>query len=267
MYDSIQLLINLENLSKDISERIKKISLRLENSPPGSLRIIKNRKSNQFYHRINPSDPQGKYIPQKTHCLAVSLAQKDYDKKLLKTLIDQQNAINRFLKDYDPYAAQKVYMSLIEPRQQLVTPEYLSDEEFIKQWLNTPYDKLGFSKNDPEYFTAKGERVRSKSEILIADALYRHNIPYRYEFPVYHNGVLMAAPDFNCLNVRLRKEYYWEHLGKLGDKDYADRNVRKLEKYSLADDFDETMLLLTFETDSHPLNTKVIEEKIHKYLL
>lgn len=77
----------------------------------------------------------------------------------------------------------------------------------------------------------------------------------------------MSAPDFNCLNVRLRKEYYWEHLGKLGDKEYADRNVRKLEKYSLAGDFDETILILTFETDSRPLNTKVIEEKIRKFLL
>ena len=77
----------------------------------------------------------------------------------------------------------------------------------------------------------------------------------------------MAAPDFKCLNVRLRKEYYWEHLGKLGDKDYADRNAKKLEKYALADDFDEESLILTFETDSHPLNTKVIEAKIRKYLL
>lgn len=267
MYNSTQLLITLEQMSKDISERIRKISLRLENSPPGSLRINKNRKSYQYYHRINPSDPQGKYIPEKYHYIAVSLAQKDYDKKLIKTLIDQQKAIARFLKDYDPDAIQRVYADLSEPRQKLVSSEYLSDEEFIKQWLNTPYARLGFNKNDPEYYTAKGERVRSKSEILIADALYRHNIPYRYEFPVYQNGVIMSAPDFNCLNVRLRKEYYWEHLGKLGDKEYADRNVRKLEKYSLAGDFDETILILTFETDSRPLNTKVIEEKIRKFLL
>ena len=66
---------------------------------------------------------------------------------------------------------------------------------------------------------------------------------------------------------RLRKVYYWEHLGMLGDQDYADRNVKKMDKYILADDFDENRLILTFETDSHPLNTKVIEAKIRKYLL
>lgn len=163
MYNSTQLLITLEQMSKDISERIRKISLRLENSPPGSLRINKNRKSYQYYHRINPSDPQGKYIPEKNHYIAVSLAQKDYDKKLIKTLIDQQKTIDRFLKDYDPDAIQRVYADLSEPRQKLVSSEYLSDEEFIKQWLNTPYARLGFNKNDTEYYTAKGERVRSKS--------------------------------------------------------------------------------------------------------
>lgn len=133
--------------------------------------------------------------------------------------------------------------------------------------MNQPYTRLGFKEDEQEFYTAKGERVRSKSEILIADALLRNKVPYLCEYPVYNNGVIFAAPDFKCLNVRLRKEYYWEHLGKLGDQGYSDRNVKKLEKYSLADDFDESRLILTFETDSHPLNTRVIDEKIRRYLL
>ena len=76
----------------------------------------------------------------------------------------------------------------------------------------------------------------------------------------------MAAPDFNCLNVRLRKEYYWEHLGMMGKEEYADRNVKKIEKYSLAEDFDEAGLILTMETENKPLDTRVIEEKIRRYL-
>ena len=117
------------------------------------------------------------------------------------------------------------------------------------------------------FYTDKGERVRSKSEVLIANELYRHGIPYRYEYPVFNNGVIMAAPDFNCLNVRLRKEYYWEHLGMMGKEEYANRNTAKIEKYTLAKDFDETSLILTFETDRHPLNTKIIEQKIGTYLI
>ena len=257
----------LSQLNKALESRIEVIKKRYKNAPEGSLRIISKWNKHQYYQKINIGDTEGKYIPRKEHETAIRLAQKDYDKKLLETLTNQQKAIERFLKDYDPDAAMQVYEKLSEPRKELITPEFLSDDDYIAQWLNEPYKKLGFKPDDPEFYTAKGERVRSKSEILIADALLRNNIPYRYEYPVFSNGVIIGAPDFNCLNVRLRKDYYWEHLGKLGDQDYSDRNVKKLEQYALSEDFDETRLILTFETDKHPLNTKVIEEKIRRYLL
>ena len=267
MYETSPWLKDLIKLKEEIHNHIHSISARLENAPEGSLRISYKWNKQQYYHKKDSNNPRGKYIPEKDYPLAVRLAQKDYDTKLLKVLENQQKAIENFIKDYDPDAAQQVYEKLSDQRKALVTPEFLSDEEFVRQWQDTPYTRLGFKEEDQEFYTAKGERVRSKSEILIADALGRHNIPYLCEFPVYNHGVLFAAPDFKCLNVRLRKEYYWEHLGKLGDEDYARRNVRKMDKYSLADDFDESRLILTFETDSQPLNTKVIEEKIRKYLL
>lgn len=257
---------DLEKISKEIEERIKIISKRLEKAPEGTLRVSKKCNKHQFYYKTGLYQP-GKYIPNKDRALAVQLAQKDYDTKLLKVLKEQKKAIENFIEAYDPDAAEQVYEKLSEQRKALVTPEYLSDEEFVQQWMSQPYNRLGFKKEDQEFYTAKGERVRSKSEILIADALLRHDVPYLCEVPVYNNGVIFAAPDFKCLNKRLRKVYYWEHLGKLGDQEYSDRNVKKLEKYALADDFDEKSLILTFETENHPLNTKVIEEKIRKYLL
>ena len=258
---------DLETLSKQIEEHIALINKRLEKAPPGTLRVSSKDNRNQFYHMTTIGDHHGKYLSKKDHPLAARLAQKDYDTKLLKVLNEQQRAIDRFLKDYDPDAAIQVYEKLSEQRKQLVTPEYLNDEEFVRQWLSQPYTRLGFKEEDQEFYTAKGERVRSKSEILIADALLRNQVPYLCEVPVYNNGVIFAAPDFKCLNVRLRKVFYWEHLGKLGELDYANRNVKKLEKYALAEDFDETKLIMTFETDSHPLNTRVIDAKIRKYLL
>lgn len=234
--------------------------------PKGSLRIAKKRNGYQYYHLITPNT-LGKYIHSKDKSLTISLAQKDYDHKLLAALKKQLKVLDDFFTGYNPSGLQQVYENLTDIRKQLVTPLFISDEAFVEQWLNTPYSHLGFSKDDPEFYTAKGERVRSKSEILIADALLRHNIPYRYEFPLYSHGVLIAAPDFNCLNVRLRKDYYWEHLGMMGMEKYADRNTKKINKYFLADDFDENRLILTMETDNIPLNTRVIEQKILKYLL
>lgn len=267
MFESLPKKMDLDNLNNAINGVIASVNRRIKKAPPGSLRINSKQNKYQYYHRVNPSDPQGKYLTKKDRPLAVRLAQKDYDAKLLKVLKEQQKAIESFIEAYDPDAAEQVYEKLSEQRKALVTPEYLSDEEFVRQWLSQPYTRLGFKEDDQEFYTAKGERVRSKSEILIADALLRHDVPYLCEVPVYNNGVIFAAPDFKCLNKRLRKVFYWEHLGKLGEPDYANRNVKKLEKYALDEDFDESSLVLTCETDGHPLNTKVIEAKIRKYLL
>ena len=267
MSELLPVLKGLHKQSETIEEHIKKVNKRIVKAPSGSLRISPSNKCIQYYHITDTNDTHGKYLTKKDRPLAARLAQKDYDNKLLKVLEEQKRAIDRFLKDYDPDAAMQVYENLTEPRKALVTPEFLSDEEFIRQFLSQPYTRLGFKSTDPEFYTDNGERVRSKSEILIANAMFRNKVPYLCEFPVYNNGILIAAPDFKCLNVRLRKVYYWEHLGKLGEPDYANRNVNKFEKYALAEDFDESRLILTFETDNHPLNTKVIEEKIHKFLL
>ena len=240
---------------------------RISLAPKGTLRAAKRPRGYQYYQMIESRDTVGIYIKRENNKLAAQLAQKEYENKLLSILEKQLKSLNRFLNSFDPEEAINVFESLNDSRKQLVTPVYLNDEDFVKQWLSQPYKKLGFRSDDPEYFTENNERVRSKSEIIIANTLKSHNIPYRYEFPVYEDGVVIAAPDFNCLNVRTRKEYYWEHLGMMGDEGYVNNNIKKIEKYTFAKGFDETRLILTFESDKHPLNTRIIEEKIRRYLL
>lgn len=267
MSESISIKDELLRILSNIKDQKAKIQSRLNKAPAGSLYISKKWNRWQYYHRFTPNKRHGTYIQRKDQDLAVRLAQKDYDAKLLAELEKQLKAIERFLKDFNQDAMQLVYEKQTEPRKALINKGFLTDEEFVRQWLDEPYRKLSFREDEPEYYTSKDERVRSKSEILIADALSRHGIPYKYECPVYINGVPVAAPDFKCLNVRQRQEYYWEHLGMMGDRNYINKNVKKLETYTLAKEFDESKLILTFESENHPLNTRVIEEKISRYLL
>lgn len=260
-------LAYLETRNRAIQYFIAKLQQSLDHAPEGSLRVIRNRRQYQFFHRLSKQDKKGTYILRQNRELAARLAQKDYDGKLLEALNEQQRVIQSFLEHYNPDVVREVYAGLTEARKQLVEKGFLTDEEFVEKWIGEPYPKMGFNVDDPEYYTSRGERVRSKSEVLIAEALTRHNIPYRYEYPVFDGNRMIGVPDFNCLNVRLRKDYYWEHLGMLGDQEYAERNVKKIEKYTLAESFDESRLILTFETQKHPLNTKVVEEKIRRYLL
>lgn len=50
------------------------------------------------------------------------------------------------------------------------------------------------------------ERVRSKSEVIIADILNQEGIPYRYECPLQLKGWGKVYPDFTVLSERERPE-------------------------------------------------------------
>lgn len=222
----------------------------------------------QHYHRVNPSDIKGTYLNRKQDSLASALAQKDYDCKLIRELMAEIKALDRILDEYRPERIDEIFMSLHDCRKPLIRPAMLLDEDdYVKRWMSAEYENKAFEENAPDYFTTNGERVRSKSEILIADALSRRNIPYRYEYPIHIRGIGTVHPDFFCLNVRKRQAYVWEHNGMMSDSEYADYATNKIEKYTLAGYFPGENLILSFETDSRPLSSRIIECNINRYLL
>ena len=80
--------------------------------------------------------------------------------------------------------------------------------------------------------TLKGDRVRSKSEQIIADRLFINNIPYKYEYPIEINGIIYHT-DFRILRMSDRKELFYEHFGKMGDEQYANDNIRSIRSLSI----------------------------------
>jgi len=66
--------------------------------------------------------------------------------------------------------------------------------------------------------TESGIWVRSKSEVIIANILYRSNIDFQYEEKLYYTPTQWKEPDFTIRHNG--KIWYWEHLGLLGDEQY-----------------------------------------------
>ena len=78
--------------------------------------------------------------------------------------------------------------------------------------------------------TERGEAVRSKSEVIIADKLYRQKLDYHYEAPLELGGVV-KYPDFTIEDDDAGKTYYWEHCGLLTDPAYLQRWSAKEKWY------------------------------------
>ena len=115
--------------------------------------------------------------------------------------------------------------------------------------------------------TEKGERVRSKSEKILADSFYRKNIPYKYEKPLHLKGYGIVYPDFTFLSRKKEKEIYWEHEGMMDRQEYARTAVKKIESYQTNHIYMGDRLIITFETEQCPLNFRIVENLIEKYLM
>ena len=249
----------LLNLKKEIEKSLKK-------APKGTLRICKSKNRTQFYHRTNPKDFSGKYIPKKNHILAKNLAQKDYNQKLLVSIEKEICSIQKYLQTFPNTCIEELFSTLHPERQNLIIPVYEPDDIFVTSWNAVQYEGKFFNDYLPEYFTSKGERVRSKSEIIIADTLENNDVPYRYEYPLYLKGFGQIYPDFTVLNVRTRKEFVWEHFGMMDDPIYAENAIQKIATYEQNGFFPGINLLLTYETKNNPINQKSIHLLIQAFL-
>ena len=238
----------------------------LLNAPEGELRFNRHGNSVQYYCRYDPKDTSGKYIRKKDRKLAAALAQKDYDRKVLKQASEELLCLQQAIKKLNSCGVEGIYEKLPVERRCLIKPIVITDEQFIEQWMSAVYTKKKFPEDAPEYYTAKGERVRSKTEIIIADTLNRMQVPYIYEFPVNLRGFGTVHPDFTVLNIRLRKTYCWEHLGMMDDPEYAADALRKINAYIRNGYLPGENLIITHETGEDPIQTRLIEKYIVHYL-
>lgn len=152
-------------------------------------------------------------------------------------------------------------------RQLLVTPIEPIWEKELARWYDSEYHGKEFYEGTAEIVTEKGERVRSKSEKILADYFYRNNILYQYEKPLYLKGYGTVYPDFTFLSKKTRKEIYWEHEGMMDKPEYAKSAVKKIESYQRNGIHLGERLILTFETELTVLNSQIAEELVEKYLV
>lgn len=294
-------ITQIRNILEDIVVQLSALSQRIFRSKAkkqqGSLRIAINKGTPQYYHITTKGDTNGKYIPKSDSKLISSLAQKEYLEKCNRIIERQQKALARFLKDFHPEDIIAVHTNLTEAKRRFVTPLLLTDEEFAAQWQAKPYSGKFFAKDTPEHFTNSGLRVRSKSEVIIAECLARHNIPFRYEAPLEliigdtssitaetpannirrrtlnQDADLMQSkavtfyPDFTCLNKRTRQEFIWEHFGMMDNPNYARNAIEKQRSYAAAGYIPGINFIATTETTDLPLNIPYIEQMTKSLLM
>ena len=237
----------------------------LSAAPDGKLLVSSARRglaSAEFYRRVGENR---EYLAKDKCELVRQLAQKEYDAKQLQEAERLLAKLGRFTDQTLTF--QECYGSLRPERQALVEPDFLPDDMVRELWDNIQYESLGFSANYPEYYLTNDQRVRSLAERKIGNRLLERDILFLYEFPLRMQDGGLVYPDFTCLNLRTRTLYRWEHLGRLDEHSYIEKNLRKLERYRQSGFQLCVDLIASQDTGGNPLSEREIDRLIDNFLV
>ncbi|MBP5633242.1 MAG: hypothetical protein J6Y21_10835 [Clostridia bacterium] len=256
----------IEEREKELKKMRKFVVERLENAPDGKLRIKRKNGHVYYYIRHDAHNSNGKYLPRANIRLIRNLAQKEYDEKALSAIDAELSVIKscrRHWCELPVTPVEMVYDEIPDELKEMVMPLTESDKLFIKRWNESEFEQLKYKEEEKKYATERGDLVRSKSEMVIANLLFKKGIPYRYECALQICGRIVY-PDFTVLDVKKRKEIYWDHFGVVDDYDYAVKALRKMRDYSLAGLITENRIIVTAETSDESLDSGKISSMINE---
>lgn len=245
---------NIQNIVKEANSVISK--------QEGNLVVSRCRGTIQFYHYHD--NGKRDYIRKTNKSLLMTLAQKKYCKQILKvsTKLLQFEEIRQEIKDKNIETAFEQLDSVIKP---YVTPFVISPETKINNWKTEPYKKSSKYPEGLKYKTDKGDLVRSKSEVIIANKLYKRNIPYRYECELKLNSKYIIYPDFTIMHPKTGRLFYLEHFGLMDNPSYVEVFLEKIKMYSQNNLLIGRNLLLTFESSAKPFDSEYLDILLNEY--
>ncbi|WP_173473758.1 hypothetical protein [Fibrobacter succinogenes] len=251
----------------ELQQVIDFLQMQLEKAPEGTLYSTSSHSQAQWQRIVGS---KRSYLSKGKTKLIRALAQKKYNTLLLDDFKRQRSVLDQLVNSYVPQNGEKIFMSMGDRLREQIVPLNIPDSDFADLWQSLRYK--GKTIENTGLLTAKGECVRSKSEIIIADVLASLGIPYRYEFPhelkcVESSRCVKVYSDFTCLNVRTRKEFVWEHFGMMDDAEYAQNAVVKIEMYQNSGYFLGDNFIFTMESRDKPLNSQMVQKLAKKYLV
>lgn len=262
----------------ELERVIEELTRRIANAPPGHLVISKQKKSGsvKYYQKVcgdggEHRSSKKSYIHKTDLALIKALANKGYYLTVLSRVRAEYAVISRFLKTYPAELGEDIYPKLSEDRKPLVDPCWEPADVFLERWLREEYPRKGFREDDLYYVTERGERVRSKSELIIANWLFQHGIPYRYECALelwdpQQPRRITIYPDFTILDPVTGKCFYLEHFGMMDDEHYFRTAMDRLALYEANGYFVGESLLLSFESDKVPLDVRALGRRVEHAL-
>ena len=245
-----------------ITKTIENIEKKLKTLPEGWINVRYQNGKAYYYHAKYKS--KDRFLAKGDEVLIRQLLQKYYLKKVLKAAKNELLALSKMLNIYPADLPEEMFEKLPEELRSGVEPIILGNEQDAREWMAEPFVGKPFKDDAPVYKTIKGERVRSKSEVMIADRMFFRGVPYKYECPIMIDGQVIH-PDFSMKRMSDNKLIYHEHCGRMDDPEYVNDLVERVNLYNQAGIMQGDRLTFSFETADKPLDNRVIDRLIDEF--
>lgn len=261
--EALELEIRRTRTLLERSARLKELA------PKGHLIVRKRQKGNSYYWEVDEKRKNIRSNKQininKDTDMIFKLTEKTVQKEVYKRCCSNLKYLETLFQYYRSIDVDSIGRFLM-PKYQLVLLE--RKRRMLEQWLVTPYSKCPYDARYHKHETDYGEFVRSKSEQILANALYAYGIPFHYEEEyLYKEG--NAGKIFADFTIRLPNGRYviWEHLGLLSSEKYCSDNVKKLNIYQLNGLVLGENLILTMDDNKNNFSSGIINKIIKEQIL
>ena len=248
-----------------LASEIATIEAEIAKPPKGKLSIWKRSKGKGYNH-YRVASGKRKYIRVGEKELIQKLARKNILDLMLTDARKEKRAIDMYLRHRNKTDSVGVALAKSPRLEELVRPLFQIRDERLKVWAEADYPSTAGHPESLIHQGPGGWMFRSKSEAQIATALYKKQVPYRYEEDKEINDIVYH-PDFTIRHPQTGETYYWEHFGRIDDETYNQRNARKLTDYAKAGIVPDVNLIITWESKQCPLSISKIEETVAKWFL
>ena len=226
------------------------------------LKVKSSENGNDYYYLYSTETNKFNYIGKSTNAEVLKIKEAHYLQRSTCQLEREINSIEKLLSQCVRSSYDDINQRMPKAYKGALINQVPAPSIQLANWKNEMEKrKAGFPPFRPHeliHRTRDGTMVRSKSEAMIADALFDAGLRFKSETGVVINramggGERKVYPDFEILHPKTHELVWWEHLGRADDGSYMQGSLEKLEEYGDAGINLGKNLIITSETIDAPL--------------
>lgn len=199
----------------------------LKNLPEGSLSLL-NIKGKDYFYKYAAGERT--YLGGRKSKEIEDLQARKIISTCLKRIKHNQVLMEKVLEKYQSIDLENVRLSLSRAYQRDSLDVLSANTKKNKNWGDQDYQRSTLHPEALVHRTLKGDFVRSKSEVIIANTLYMKGLEYRSE-ELTKVGSHIFAPDFKILAPSTNKVKILEHFGMMNNPEYREKALKKMSTY------------------------------------